>query len=170
MINNHSYDELPDNIKELIELGLYTEEEAMDNMNWEVYDKEQFEDMLYNCGRNIFTHRYMEEVFDGANFVFIDISDNNITVKCTLYDGHVIEANVNATGMDLDTAYSLCMLKLSISAYEYFNSLIDDDEDISDDDDCMYHVEEEPDCEHCEYFHECCGDMDVVDIDFYSFN
>ena len=137
---------------------------------------EDFENMLCNYSKDIFEHECMKEVFDDADFVFTKVADDSITVKCTLYNGHVIEekigaADMGAVGMDTKTVYALCMLKLSISAYEYFKNFIDDGYDISDtDDDCMYYVEKEPDCEHCEYFHWCCGDMDVVDIDFYSFN
>lgn len=128
-----------------------------------------FEDMLYNYSKDIFTHEYMAEVFEDADFVLTDASDNGVTIKCTLYNGHVIEESMSADGMDAGTVYALCMLKLSISAYEYFKNFIDDGEDIYDaDDDCMYEYDEYPDCAHCEYFHECCGDMDIVDVDFYN--
>lgn len=130
---------------------------------------ESFEDMLYNYSKDVFTHEYMSEVFEDADFVLTNVSDNSVTIKCTLYNGHVIEESMSADGMDIDTVYALCVLKLSISAYEYFKNFIDDGEDIYDiDDDCTYEYGEHPDCTHCEYFHECCGDMDIVDVDFYN--
>lgn len=134
-------------------------------------NNKSFEDVFHSYAVGILCHEYLNSVFLDANFYFPNNSDDSVTIECQLYDGIFIKKTISTIGIDVEMAYMMCLLKVAIDAYIYYKQLSYADDCLSDeDDDCMYEYDEYPDCAHCEYFHECCGDMDVVDIDFYDYD
>lgn len=144
-----------------------------------IYDSIEF--TLYKACKDVVQHDYIADIMADAKFMLVETEDGNVAFKCELPDGYVTCYEFNNCGIDDDIARAINMLKTAIDIYEHNqNVMYDKQDDFYDDVDYdeqedyynepAYFYDEEPDCEHCEHFHECCGDMDVVDIDFYSFN
>lgn len=145
-----------------------------------IYDSIEF--TLYKACKDVFLHDYIGDIMADAKFTFVETEDGNVALKCELPDGYATCYESNNRGINDDIARAISMLRTAIDMYEHNQNVMYDEQNDYDDDDIdydeqedyynepAYFYEEEPDCEHCEYFHECCGDMDVVDIDFYGFN